>query len=249
MKIAFVVQARMCSTRMPEKILRPFFGNKCLLQLLVEKLSKVEDVDLIIATSVREENDVIEAFCEKNRVLCFRGDENDVLKRFIDAADIYGITHIIRVCSDNPFLELDSIRHLVTYAKKTVADYISFKINGTPSIKTHFGFWTEFTTIEALKKVQKMTSDKIYHEHVTNYIYEHPVEFKIEWIEGPKCLDGRSNIRLTIDTPEDFTNAQKVYADICSIHPYPTIDEVVSYLDVHPETFHIMDSQIKLNSK
>lgn len=249
MGIAFVIQARMGSTRMPQKVLRPFYGDKSILTLLLEKLSQIEGVQPIVATSLSENNDVIEEFCGKNGVKCFRGDESDVLKRFIDAAEFYGVDKIIRICSDNPFLELDSIQTLVKRSLCSNADYISFNINGTPSIKTHFGFWTEYVTLSALKKVQELTSEQLFHEHVTNYIYANPSLFKIEWIDGPECLKGRSNIRLTIDTPEDFDNARKVYSSLYEKNMYPTIKEVVDYLDENPDTYNTMSQQIRINSK
>lgn len=249
MNTAFIVQARMGSTRMPQKVLRPFYGDKCILQLLVEKLVQIEGVKTIIATSIGKENDVIEEFCSQNNIICFRGEENDVIKRFIDAAEANAIEHIIRICSDNPFLELDSIKDIVSKANNSDVDYMSFNINGSPSINTHFGFWTEYVTLNVLKKVQKLTEEKLYHEHVTNYIYANPDKFKVEWIDGPKCLEGRTNIRLTIDTPEDFVNAQKVYSNLCVVNPFPTIDEVVAYLDEHPETYNSMNQQINQNSK
>lgn len=249
METAFLVQARMGSTRLPHKVLRPFYNNNCILDLLVDKLNQIAGTKIIIATSVGSENDVIEQFCKERNIVCFRGEENDVLKRFIDAAETNGVDRIIRICSDNPFLELNSIKKLVEVANKADDEYISFDINGFPSIKTHFGFWAEYVSLDALKKVQRLTSENIYHEHVTNYIYSNPVIFKVEWIEGPVCLKGRSNIRLTIDTLEDFANAQKVYAELCKVNPYPTIDEVVSYLDEHPDTYNAMVQQINKNSK
>ena len=249
MNTAFIIQARMGSTRLPKKVLRPFYGDKCILQLLVEKLALVEGVKNIIATSVGKENDAIEEFCVQNNITCFRGEENDVIKRFIDAAEANGIERIIRICSDNPFLELNSIKALVAKENNSDADYISFKINGSPSIKTHFGFWTEYTTLAALKRVQQLTDEKLYHEHVTNYIYANPDKFKVDWIEGPTSLNGRNNIRLTIDTPKDFENAQRVYADLCANNPYPTIDEIVTYLDTHSDMYNTMSQQINQNSK
>lgn len=249
MKTAFLVQARMGSTRLPQKVLLPFYNNNCILELLVNKLSQIANTKIIIATSVSSENDVIEQFCKEHSVICFRGEENDVLKRFIDAAEANGVERIIRICSDNPFLELNSIKKLVEVGNKSDAEYISFNIDGFPSIKTHFGFWTEYVSLDALKKVQRLTDEKLYHEHVTNYIYSNPAIFKVEWIEGPSCLKGRSNIRLTIDTLEDFANAQNVYAELCKVNPYPTINEVVSYLDAHPDSYNAMVQQINKNSK
>lgn len=249
MNTVFLVQARMGSTRLPQKVLRPFYNDNCILELLINKLSQVADTEIIIATSVAPENDIIERFCDAHSVTCFRGEENDVLKRFIDAAEANGVDRIIRICSDNPFLELNSIKKLIATANSSDAEYISFNINGSPSIKTHFGFWTEYVTLDALKKVQSLTDEKFYHEHVTNYIYANPEIFKVEWIEGPSCLKEHSNIRLTIDTLEDFANAQNIYAELCAVNPYPTVDEVVAYLDEHPDTYNTMIQQINKNSK
>ena len=157
--ISFVVQARSSSTRMPNKIMLPFYKGKSILDLLIEKLSEVENTNIIIATSVNPNCDVIEEVAKIHGVSCFRGSENDVLQRFIDAAEYYHVGKIIRVCSDNPFLELDSINKLVAYADNegNTSDYISFKINVIPSIKTHFGFWTEYVTLKALKRVRRIS--------------------------------------------------------------------------------------------
>ena len=249
MKTAFIVQARMGSTRLPQKVLRPFYEGKCILELLISKLNQIANTKIIIATSLNAENNIIEQFCKEHSVIWFRGEENDVLKRFVDAANAYGIDHIIRVCSDNPFLELNSIKKLVEVINKTDAEYIGFHVNNSPAIKTHFGFWTEYVSLGALKRVQCLTDNPIYHEHVTNYIYSNPTIFNVQWIDGPICLRGRSNIRLTIDTNEDFTNAQHIYAELCKQNPYPTIDEVVSYLNEHPDIYNLMVQQINKNSK
>ena len=95
MKTAFIVQARMGSTRLPQKVLRPFYEGKCILELLISKLNQIANTKIIIATSLNAENNIIEQFCKEHSVICFRGEENDVLKRFVDAANAYGIDHII----------------------------------------------------------------------------------------------------------------------------------------------------------
>lgn len=249
MDISFIIQARVGSSRLPNKILLPFFQKKCILELMIDKLKQVPNTQIIIATSINPNNDIIEDFCNTNRINCYRGSENDVIQRFIDAAEKFNAKKIIRVCSDNPFLVLDSIKTLAEKARNSSADYISFNIDGTPSIKTHFGFWTEYTTLSTLKQVRTLTNDPIYHEHVTNFIYSHPDKFKIEWIPGPKCLENRNDIRLTCDTIEDFQNSREIYADICEDNPYPRIETLVHYLDNHPEYTTKMKEQILLNSK
>lgn len=249
MNVTFIVQARMGSSRLPNKILLPFYKDKCILDLLVEKLQQVPGTQIVIATSTNANNDILEERCKRLGIQCFRGSENDVLQRFIDAAEAADAEKIIRICSDNPFLELGSIIRLVEAARMSDCDYLSFNVNGSPSIKTHYGFWAEYTTLRALKKVASKTSDKLYHEHVTNYIYSHPDEFAIEWIEGPIILNGRDDIRLTCDTVDDFNSAKEIYAKLCAENPFPKIEDVVHYLDQHSEYKEKMIEQIKNNSK
>ena len=246
-----IVQARSGSTRMPNKILMPFYKEKSILDLLVEKLKQVENAKVIVATTINPNCDAIENVAHNHGVDCFRGLEDDVLQRFIDAAEANNAEKLIRVCSDNPFLELASIKKLVDAVSsyKKNLDYMSFNINGIPSIKTHYGFWTEYVTLDALKRVKNLTDEKLYHEHVTNYIYSNPDKFRIDWIDGPDIIKTHPDIRLTIDTQDDFRVAQQIYADLCGNNPYPTIDEVVDYLDKHIDYYDSMKSQIEKNSK
>ena len=249
--IHFIVQARSGSTRMPNKILLPFYKGSSILDLLIEKLKQVEETKVIIATSINPNCDSIENVAKEHGVVCFRGSENDVLQRFIDAAEDNQADRLIRVCSDNPFIELSSIKELVAFIRdsRESPDYVSFNIKGSPSIKTHYGFWTEYVTLDALKRVKSFTDESLYHEHVTNYIYTHPDKFKIDWIKGSEVINTHPDIRLTIDTYDDFRNAQQIYADLCKENPFPTIDQVISYLDTHKDYYISMKNQIINNSK
>lgn len=246
--IAFIIQARVGSTRLPNKILLPFYNEKSILQLLIDKLSSFSGIPIFIATSANSENDVLEKTFNNNNLHVFRGSENDVLDRFIKTAQYYNIDKIIRICSDNPFLEKSAISLLIKEIKQNDADYISFKINGKPSIKTHFGFWTEFVTLKALVKVQHLTNELLYHEHVTNYIYTHPEHFNIKWIEGPNILNGKTDIRLTIDTVNDFKTIQEIYASLSDPENI-TIQEIITYLDKHPNWLISMQNEINKNYK
>lgn len=249
MECTFIIQARMGSTRFPGKILIPFFEGQSVLELLIHKLSQIPQTSIILATSDSVHDDLVAAVAENLGVRIYRGSETDVLDRFIKAAEFYSVHNIIRVCSDNPFLDTSSIFDLIRVASENEADYISFDIKGQPSIKTHYGFWAEFVTLEALKKIAESTSEKVYHEHVTNFIYEHASLFRIHWIKGPELLQGINNIRLTIDTKTDFENARGIYAEMKKKIANPSISDVVNYIKYHPEYIDIMEAQIKLNSK
>lgn len=250
MNIGIIVQARMGSTRLPGKILKQFYGGKTLLETLLENLHKVQGSKVIVATSVNENNDQLEKFLTEKGELVFRGSENDVLDRFIKAAEANGVDGIVRICSDNPFMDWHGIAQLVKKAKISDADYIGFRINDKPSILTHFGFWGEFVRLSALKRVAETTEEGTpAHEHVTYHIYNHPDEYKCEWILCPNFLQGRDDIRLTIDTPEDLVNALKVYSNLKAQDENFTLQDVVAYLDSHEEIKQSMISNIFQNKK
>lgn len=249
MNIGIIIQARMGSTRLPGKILKRFYGNDTLLETLLNNLHKV-GVKVIVATSVNENNDELENFLKDKGELVYRGSENDVLDRFIRAAEDNQIDGIVRICSDNPFMDWHGVAQLVEKARTSDADYIGFRVNDTPSILTHFGFWGEFVKLDALKRVASTTPEgSPAHEHVTYHVYTHPEEYKCEWIHGPEFLQGRDDIRLTIDTPEDLISAQLVYVNLKDLNHNFTLRDVVEYLDTHQYIKESMMQSISKNKK
>ena len=247
---AIIIQARTGSTRLPSKMVLPFFQGKGILALLLDRLKRCGLADnVIVATTTASRDDVIDELVGKEGVRCFRGDENDVLNRFIRAAERYDISKIVRVCADNPFLDMQALRELLQKGENTEADYLSYRTaNDIPTIKTHYGFWAEYVTLEALKRVAELTSEKMYREHVTNYIYTHPLSFKIEWNSIPAEIENRT-IRLTIDTLADFQIQQKMFEELFSVDPDFGMTDVVSYLDRHSDLYQTMSEIIKSNQK
>ena len=93
-----------------------------------------------------------------------------------------------------------------------------------------------------------LPKEKTYHEHVTNYIYTHPLCFKIELTPIPADLEHRT-IRLTIDTLADFQIQQKIFEEVFHADPDFGLSDVVSYLDKHNDLYAAMDAIIKSNQK
>lgn len=248
MNTGIIIQARLGSTRLPGKILLPFCGDQTIIDILTEKLHTV-GTSVVTATTTDPNNDRLAAHLEAKGELVYRGSENDVLGRFIKAAEAYHFEGIVRICSDNPFIDTEGLDILIEKAQHSDADYIGFRINGLPSIKTHFGFWGEFVTLDALKKVAATTDDPQAHEHVTIHIYTHPEEYRCEWIECPDFIQGRNDIRLTVDTKEDFVNAQRVYSELAKTLPDFGLKEIVSYIDQHDELKSSMKRIITQNAK
>ena len=105
--LAAIIQARMGSTRLPGKTLAKI-GGKPLLQLLVERVQASSLIDeVIIATTLKSQDDVLAELGQKLGVKCFRGSEEDVLDRVYQAANQYGAEHIARVTPDCPLLRFE----------------------------------------------------------------------------------------------------------------------------------------------
>ncbi|UPQ79293.1 glycosyltransferase family protein [Flavobacterium azooxidireducens] len=244
--ITIIIQARMGSTRLPKKMLLPFEEQKGVLEILIDKILHLKsEISIVLATTTNPADDKLALLAKQKNILVFRGDEEDVLKRFIDAAEKFSAQRIIRVCADNPFLDINSLLELIEFCKQSnhIFDYVGFRVNQLPSIKTHFGFWTEFVTLEALKKVYQSTDLNLYHEHVTNFIYENPNDFKIHWLLVDESVEGRTDIRMTLDTLEDFENLKNLYSELKSEYKQiPNIKTIVAFLD---KKHHFLDCMIK----
>ena len=114
MKDGIVIQARTGSTRLHNKILLPFDGERCILDILIGNIKAAfPEMCIVLATTVRKQDDVLEETARKLGIHCFRGDEDNVLDRFIKAGEAFGLDRMVRVCSDNPFLQPDSFKTLL----------------------------------------------------------------------------------------------------------------------------------------
>lgn len=250
-KIGIVIQARTGSTRLPSKMLLPFYDDKTILELLIERLKSSFTGTIILATSTAEADAQLANVAKEMNVPCVRGSEENVLSRFLLAAKTYNLTQVIRVCADNPFLDMQLIDQLVEERLGTY-DYVSHCLSdGLPAIKTHFGFFTELVTTAALEQINAETQEPLYQEHVTNYIYSHSDKFKINFLQLPLIFDDyQGKIRLTIDTKEDFQVASDLYAQLMSNERTSfNYNDVFELISANKDVLSSMVSQIEQNSK
>ena len=246
--IGIVVQARMGSTRLPGKMSRELLPGVSVLKFLLRRLSKSIDNPIIVATSECSRDDTIVSIAHEVGLQCFRGSESNVLMRFVQAAEHFHFKRVVRICADNPLLDITSVRHLLLECKQSDSDYIGFRTsNGVPSIKTHFGLWAECVSTDALKRVLLSKVDCQYLEHVTNYIYENPQQFKVTWLDIPsdfKHLGGQ--VRFTLDTEADLENIKAL------IHALPdewSLGELLAETLNKPRLVERMKNEIDSNKK
>lgn len=245
-----MIQARTGSTRLPSKILRPFCGEDRIIDILLRNIKRsCPDTTVVLATTVAPADDALEQVARLHGVGCFRGSEQDVLARFIGAADAFGLDRVIRVCSDNPFMMTDSFAGMFAAHDRVGGDYIGYRFpDGRPVIKSHLGLFGELATADALKKASRLSPDPFMHEHVTIFLYTHPELFGLRWLELPDELRTRQDLRLTLDTPQDFALLSELWQKY-SVLKEPTMERLIELVDGNPEYGRIMKQNILQNEK
>jgi spore coat polysaccharide biosynthesis protein SpsF len=211
--IGIVIQARTGSSRLPNKILMNFYDSKSILDILIEKLkSNFSNYPIILASSTNSNDNILSEFAVKHNIEFYQGSEENVLSRFVEVGSNKKLTHLLRICSDNPFLNMDSISNLIKELDNPKIDYISYcNYLGIPVIKTHIGLFTEIVSLKALLKASDLQNEPIYQEHVTNFIYANPQLFNVKLLNSPSKVYSREDIRLTLDDKEDFDNLASLY--------------------------------------
>ena len=212
---AIVFQVRTGSTRLPQKVTRPFFGNDSMLDIMLQRVRKAfPESKVVVATTTASADDPIEVLAGQYGVNVFRGDEEDVLHRFIQACEVHDVSKLIRVCGDNPFLSMTYLRDLLDCCTATPGiDYGSFKYrDGTPSILSHSGLLAEYVSLDCMQSIYRTTKEQKYREHLTSYVLDHLDEFESLFLPVPVEIESRPFLRLTVDTLEDFKVTSQLYA-------------------------------------
>ncbi len=218
---ALLLLARLDSRRLPGKGLMDL-GGRTVLGRAVDRLRRCAQVpDMILATTDRALDDPLEAFAEAEGIGCFRGDDQDVAKRCLDACTHAGLDWFIRICGDSPFADPAVVDRVATRFLGTGCDLAT---NVYPR-SFPIGASAEAVSRRAMQRILDATPDLTYREHVTLYAYEHPSAFHIESIlpDDP----GHESLSIAVDTPEDLENARR----LISLLPDPTtatLEEILS---------------------
>ncbi len=204
MKIVAIVQARMGSTRLPNKVMKPIVGVP-MIELLLTRLAEASQIDqIVLATSTDERNNPLVEHIQKLGYACVRGSENNVLDRYLVAARKMQADVIVRITGDCPLIDPVLVDQIIVQFKTEGVDYIS---NFAPASYPD-GLDTEVFTIEALERAGRESYDPFDHEHVTPYLRKSGL-FKTSVVQHSEDL---SSLRWTVDEPADFEVVSNVFA-------------------------------------
>jgi len=203
MKVVAIIQARMGSTRLPNKVMK-LIGGKPMIEILLSRLSKSTEIDqIVVATSVDPRNKPLIDHVEKLGYQCFVGSENDVLDRYFQAAKASKADIVLRVTGDCPVIDPSLVDNIVRQFKLGDVDYFS---NVAPATYPD-GLDTEVFTFKSLELAAQVAKNPYEREHVTPYLLD-PNNFR----QGRQINDiDLSQLRWTVDEKGDFEVMTKIF--------------------------------------
>ncbi|MBN1275028.1 NTP transferase domain-containing protein [Candidatus Woesearchaeota archaeon] len=224
MKVGFIITARLKSTRLRKKLLLTLQGATVIEQM-VRRFQESQAVDeIIIATSSNREDDKLKDIAEELGITCFRGSEDDVIKRLHDTSENSKLDYIINITADCPLAAYDYIPTVIEKYHETDADLIT-------SFELPHGLFIYGIKPSALAKIIEI-KDQQDTEVWGKYFTETGI-FKVVTLEIPE--KHRRKYRLTLDYPEDYDFFKQVYAGLGKETYKASTDEIITFLDQHPE--------------
>lgn len=205
MTVVAIVQARMTSSRFPGKVLAELEGTPMLAQEL-RRLAEARSIDeIVVATTRNGTDDPVAEVAEAEGARVFRGDEQDVLGRYLQAAREAGADVVVRITADCPLLDPEVVDRVVD-ALTPEADYAANVIERT----FPHGLDCEALHLEVLERVDSLAESAAAREHVTWLINEERPELFVR--VSVTDDEDNSDLRWTVDEPADLELVRRLYA-------------------------------------
>lgn len=230
MKIVATIEARMASSRLPGKILKPILG-KPTLEHLVERVQRSKLIqDVVVATTDMPSDNETEAACKKMKVHFYRGSSDDVLDRVLRAAKAFEADIIVELTGDCPLLDPQIIDSVIQHYLDHNFDYVSNVLVRTfPR-----GMDTQVFSVKVLDNISRLTQDPADRENVSLFIYEHPEKYKLGNVAAASNVLKRPDLRLTVDTKEDFELINEVYTRLYPAKPDFLLSDIIQLIENTP---------------
>lgn len=233
MKIVASIEARMGSSRLPGKSLKKILG-KPMLELMIERVKECKEIDdIVVATSSNKKDDTIEDLALKLNINCFRGSEDDVLDRVLNAVKSVNGDIILELWGDCPLIDPRILDLLIQFYKKNNVDCAGTVL---PNFKKEFplGISALIFSTKILDEVNKITKNPEDRENVSNYIYEHPNKYNILPLPCPSEMNF-PDLRLVVDEENDFQLIKIIFEKLYPKNPHFLTHDVIEFLNQNPQ--------------
>jgi spore coat polysaccharide biosynthesis protein SpsF len=240
MKVIATIEARMTSSRLPGKVLMPA-ADKPMLEHLINRLRAVPSIDgVVLATTVNDADDRLELFAKSMNIACYRGSEDDVMNRVIEAAGSMKADVVVGITGDCPIIDPQIVEQCIRIFNANNVDYLS---NG--HVRSYpDGMDTQVYWLEALKRSAMMTNTPLDHEHVTLHIRNNPKIFSsINIISPPESY--WPELGLTLDEYSDYELLKRIIEYFDSSNPLFGCRDVVQLLKKMPDWVAINQAVVR----
>jgi spore coat polysaccharide biosynthesis protein SpsF len=223
--IGLIVEARLTSNRLPKKHLLEVL-NKPILTYLIDRLKRIEPKSkIILAIPESEKNLELEKIASELGILCFKGSEENVMQRVLQAAEYFNLDVVCEITGDCPLIDPELVSEAIVFFLENNFEYISSGRTGIPD-----GMGVQIFLTSALRRSFKLASKLSHFEHVTLHINENPDLFRIHYLKTADNLK-RPDLRLTLDTEVDFLLLCDIIEHFLPEKPFFTLAEILDYLD------------------
>jgi spore coat polysaccharide biosynthesis protein SpsF len=229
-KIDIIVQARTGSSRLPNKVMK-YLEDKLVLDHVIDRLQKSKYArQVIICTSTKKEDDIIQEHCQKKNIKCFRGSELNVLERYYETATFYKSEYIVRVTSDCPLIDPKYIDFMIEKYFELNQKYLGPKYYGNHKFPD--GFNGEVFNYQVLEEAFENANENE-KEHVTTYIMKKYKTFEFDYpIDSQKYQNiDFSNLHLSLDTQEDYELLKNIFEHVYLKKNNFELEDVLNYLE------------------
>ena len=229
-KVVAIIQARMGSTRLPGKVLKPV-GGRPLLSYLVERVKRAKLVtDIIVATTDKPDDDRIADFCQEEGIVVHRGAENDVLDRYRQAAAKANADYVMRLTGDNPLIDPEICDRVVATMFEEKVDYVGLD----PSFADGLDCCViSRAVLEEMWEKAELASER---EHVTLFLHNNKDSFSVIRLRNET---DDSHIRLTVDEQRDYEVVRRIFESLYRPGYPMRYADIRRYLMDNPQVFDI----------
>lgn len=235
-KIGFLITARLKSSRLPKKLLLDIEG-KSLIHHVVDRIKELDEIDTIVmCTSINPQDDELERISKEQSIECFRGNEEDVLQRLLDASEEYGLDYFIGITGENPLFSIEYTRKVLKRIHEGAFDFIA--PDGLP-----IGCATYALNVKALRTVCRIK--EVVDTEIWGYLINRPEIFNVDFIQVEEGFHW-PELRITTDYPEDLAFIRKVFSQL-DYEERLDLKLVLAHLKANPEIPAIHASKIQLD--
>ena len=227
MKKALFITVRKDSSRLPNKTIRRILGHT-VLEMVIKRAQQAKNFDhVVVCTTTRFIDDEVAEIARKNGADVFRGDLEDKLVRWRDAARAFSIDYVVTFDGDDLFCEPLLLDMGAEQIMGRGLDFIEAPAG------LICGAFTYAFTVKALEKVCeiKATNDT---EMMWTYFKDTGL-FKVGVLEDVDPVYFSDEIRMTLDYPEDFAFFTRIFEHFNCVENDVPLDKIVTYLNEHPE--------------